>query len=74
MGKIILEFDSIEEQEDVRTALDGYKWKLVAWDLDQYLRGQLKYNSDNLKDAYEELEKTRDKLREILNDHNLNLD
>ena len=27
MGKIILEFDSVEEQSDARVALDGYKWK-----------------------------------------------
>jgi hypothetical protein len=33
--KITLEFDSIEEQDDARVALDGYKWKLAMWDLDQ---------------------------------------
>ena len=27
MSKIILEFDGVEEQDDARTALDGYKWK-----------------------------------------------
>jgi len=74
MGKIILEFDSFEEAEEARTALDGHKWKIAMWDLDQHLRGQLKYNSDNLKDAYEELEKTRDKLREILYEYNLKLE
>lgn len=73
MGKIILEFDSAEEQEDARTALDGYKWKIAMWDLDQHLRGQLKYNACNLKDAYEELETLREKLRDILNDYNLKL-
>ena len=36
--KITLEFDSIEEQDDARVALDGYKWKLAMWDLDQTLR------------------------------------
>ncbi len=38
MGKIILEFDSIEEKEDARDALDGPRWKLVVWDIDQKLR------------------------------------
>jgi hypothetical protein len=28
MGKVTLEFDSVEEAEDIRNALDGYKWKL----------------------------------------------
>ena len=30
--KITLEFDSIEEQDDARVALDGYKWKMAMWD------------------------------------------
>ena len=38
MGKIILEFDSDEERDDARTALDAYKWRGVVWDLDQKLR------------------------------------
>jgi hypothetical protein len=31
MGKIILEFDSIEEKDDARMALDGVKWKVAMW-------------------------------------------
>ena len=38
MGKIILEFDSIEESVEARNALDGSKWKIAMWDLDQKLR------------------------------------
>ena len=44
MGKVIFEFDSLEEAEDIRTSLDGYKYKLVIWDFDQHLRSQIKYN------------------------------
>jgi len=47
MGKITLTFDSNEEAEEARTALDASKWKIVAWDLDQYLRGKIKYCPDN---------------------------
>ena len=43
MGKIILEFDSEEESNDARTALDGHKWKSVVWDLDQELRSTVKH-------------------------------
>ena len=46
MGKIILEFDSVEEADEIINALDGYKWKLAIWDLDQHLREQVKYNSN----------------------------
>ena len=54
------EFDSLEEAEDARTALDGWKWKMAMWDLDQKLRGTTKYaaslvnpSKDNLKDWYQ---------------------
>jgi hypothetical protein len=45
MGKIILEFDSIEEKDDARMALDGVKWKVAMWELDQLLRSVTKYGS-----------------------------
>lgn len=74
MGKIILEFDSVEEQDDARDALDGYKWKLAVWDIDQHLRSELKYN-DNIKaEVYDALEKVRDKIRDILEGYGIKLD
>ena len=76
--KITLEFDSIEEQDDARVALDGYKWKLAMWDLDQLLRGTTKYGSFERREATSEeqdmAEKLRGAIREILNEYNLNLD
>jgi hypothetical protein len=75
--KMILEYDC-EEQDDARTALDGYKWKLAMWDLDQLLRGTTKHGVfDNREATSEEMDmadKIRDAIREILNEHNLNLD
>ena len=75
MGKVILEFDSIEEQEDIRSAIDGYKWKLAMWDLDQHLRsivkyGDGKYNGEQMDFA----DKIREEIREILNSYALNLE
>ena len=81
MGKIILEFDGVEEQDDARTALDGYKWKLAMWDLDQLLRSTTKYDVSLLKHneqaselEYEIAEKIREEIRRILEEHNLSLD
>jgi hypothetical protein len=78
MGKIILEFDSIEEKEDARMALDGYKWKIAIWDLDQELRSVTKYGTFNGREATVEeqnmAESLRDSIREVLNKSNLNLD
>jgi hypothetical protein len=78
MGKIILEFDSIEEQYDARVALDGSKWKSVVWDLDQELRSTVKHgyigNREATSEEVEAADKLRTKLREILEDNNLNLE
>lgn len=72
MAKIILEFDSIEEKDDARIALDGYRWRGIVWDLDQHLRNKVKYCPDNEDpEAYQAI---RDKLRELLEEYNLNLD
>jgi transcriptional regulator of acetoin/glycerol metabolism len=78
MGKIILEFDSDEEKDDARTALDAYKWKGAVWDLDQKLREITKYGYVGKVEATEQerelAEKLRTTLREILEEFNLNLD
>jgi len=77
MGKIILEFDS-EDAEDARTALDGYKWKSVVWDLDQELRSTVKHgyigNREATSEEIDVADRLRTKLREILEDNNLNLE
>ena len=79
--KVTIEFDGTEEQEEVRTALDGYKWKLAMWDLDQLLRSTtkydvslLKYNEQASEAEYEVAEKLREEITRILRDYNLSLD
>jgi len=80
MGKIILEFDSVEEQSDARTALDGWKWKMLVWDLDQKLRSTHKYGQrfdSNTEASSEEMDicyRLRDQIRELMNESGLNLD
>ena len=74
MGKIILEFDSFEEQEDARMAIDGGKYKLVIWELDQHLRSEMKYNDNLDEKVYDEFEQLRNKLRQLLNDNGLTMD
>jgi hypothetical protein len=81
MGKVILEFDSIEESQEIRDALDGYKWKLAVWDLDQKLRDTTKYGASMIgtKDGasdeeFKIAEKVRDLIREYLSDYNLEME
>ena len=79
MGKVILEFDSVEEQDDIQSALNGYKWKLAMWDLDQELRKTTKYSqsvlsreSDSASDIEHDVaEKYRELLRETLSSYGL---
>jgi len=79
MGKIFLTFDTVEEADEIRNALDGYKWKLAFWDLDQKLRSITKYGESLIKDEASDIEidvaiAMRDELRNILNSYNLNLE
>jgi len=82
MGKIILEFDSQEEANDARTALDGWRWKQAMWELDQKLRNTTKYGHSVIHSEVESAtgeerdiaEKYREMIRDILNDNNLKLD
>ena len=78
--KATLEFDLNDFDNDDRSsfqdAVNGTKWKLAMWELDQWLRSQYKYMSDEdyKEGAYEAYEKSREKLYEILNEEGLKLD
>lgn len=63
--KYTFETDDKEEAQDV---INATTWKALVWEFDQYLRGEYKYNDDEKADEY------REKLRELINDYNLNLD
>ncbi len=78
--KITLEFKD-EDAEEALTALDGYKWKLALWELDQLLRLTTKYDASILKHneqaseaEYEIAEKIREEIGRILENYNLKLD
>jgi hypothetical protein len=69
MGKIILEFDNIEEQDEAQTAVNASKWKNAVWELDQYYRSVAKYSE--VDSEIEQAEIVREKIREILFDNEL---
>ncbi len=70
----ILKFYLPENQDEFEIAVNGYKWRLVIWDLDQWLRSQMKYRDDFKENEYETLEKCREMLYEKLSDYSLNID
>lgn len=68
MSEAVLKFNLPEEAEEHQSAVDGGKWKSLAWDLDQWLRNEIKYNGKN------EYQAVRDTLYEMLNNASLNLE
>ena len=69
MAKVTLEFDSIEDQDDVKYALYGWKYALVIDELDQYYRGIYKYSEIGSEIQMAEL--VREKIREIMHQNGL---
>jgi len=74
MAKVILEFDPWDDRGAMEDALNGAKWKMLVWDLDQHLRSELKYNDAITGQAYDELQKLRDKLHELKTESGLTLE
>ena len=79
MGKIIIEFDSVEESQDARVALDAMRWKMSMWDLDQKLRTTTKYaqkfwtNEPATEEQIDTCDQLRQEIRTILSEYGLNL-
>jgi len=75
--KAILEFD-LNEPDDVtahKRAVKSLDMAIALWDIEQYLRSHTKYAPDSMpQEAYDALEKAREKFYEILNDHNIGMD
>jgi molecular chaperone GrpE (heat shock protein) len=68
--KAQLTFNLPEEQEEFNDAINGNAFKAVIWELDQWMRSQLKHEDlpDNVHDKVQEI---RDQLHSILNDNNV---
>jgi len=77
MAKVTLEFDTVEEATELRAALDGYKWAVALWEFDQTLRETTRRGVSIIDKAeasdieFKVAEKYREKIREILEEHNL---
>jgi hypothetical protein len=65
---------TFDDENDLIVAINGYKFKLALWDLDQFLRSELKYNDKLTAEQYDYAEMLRDKLREILNDYQIQIE
>ena len=75
--KGILEFnlDDRADMEAYLRAVKSTKLAISLWEIDQYLRGQIKHAPDTMSsEVYGALQETRDKLHEIMNDNSIDLD
>jgi hypothetical protein len=73
--KATLEFN-LDDGDDKAAHLRAIKaldMAIALWDMDQYLRGLIKYGELDDK-VYQALEEARDKLRDILNERSIDLD
>ena len=71
--KAILEFILPEDKTEFDTATKAMDWSILAWDIDQYIRNRLKYQTEKLDtlSAKKELEFLREALNEMLIDRGL---
>ena len=77
MGKVIIEFDSLEEQDDINMALNGYKYSVILHQLDNDLRSITKYGVYKNRDATEQemdlAQDLRDSIQSYLSEFNLSI-
>jgi len=73
--KATLEFNLPDDQQEYDLANSGLAFWHVLWELDQELRANTKYAPDDMTDDdYDVYQKIRDKLHELMNDYNVNLE
>jgi len=77
MGKVIIEFDSVEEQDDINMALNGYKYSVILHQLDNDLRSITKHGVYKNRDATDQeldlAQDLRDSVQSYLSDYNVTI-
>ena len=79
MAKATLEYDldEIDDRDAHLRAIKSLSLTIALWEMDQHLRSELKYGTregELSEEAYRAIERTREKLREILDDNGIVLD
>lgn len=72
MAKVTLEFDATEEQEEILTAINGWKYKAVVDDIFEFLRSTWKYDTPLKGESHVEIaENLRDEFNQIMQNYGL---
>ena len=73
--KAILEFNLPEDNIEYELVNNAGKMHSVLWDMDQWLRVQIKHAPDTMsEDTYNAYLKCREQLNELINDENISFD
>jgi len=70
----ILKYNLPEDSQEFQTAISGHKYKWVIQEIDQYLRNEIKYNSNLSNDTIKAFELIRDKIREEIIENNISIE
>jgi len=75
MAKIYVELDpdDLSEKDKLFMMTDGWKFRSSLFEMDQYLRGRIKYE-ELTEEVADNLQKARDKLWEIVEEHGLEIE
>ena len=74
MAKATITFTLPEEQSDFHDAVHASDYKMVLWDLDQKLRGEIKYNEKLDHKTELAYQAVRDMIHGYLNDYGVSID
>lgn len=74
VSSVSLTFDGLDEQE-ARALTSWRNYYISLWELDQWLRSQVKYNDEKLSgDILDAYDTVRDKIRSIMEDNHCSLE
>jgi len=71
---MIIEFEMPKDSDAFKMASHGDDLYFTLWDLNQWLKDQLKHNDKLGEEGSEKLQDAQDKLHEILGERGLSLD
>lgn len=70
--KATLEFNLPEDELDLSNAINGNKFKLILWDMDQHLRNIVKHSEN--EEEVRVAEELRNRLREYFSEYNVSIE
>ena len=71
--KAVLKYNLPEEDREFKNAVNGNKLITIIEDVDNYIRGKMKYSVGLTEDQMDTYEDVRSYLHNLLDDNNINL-